>query len=243
MRNENNWKPSKFIKYKDTFRATKDVTKVGIGYRLIGDLQSLNYDKLIKKYASGKLIDLGCGNVALYEMYKSNVNSIICSDWSNNLHGLFHVDFLMDLNKCFPIKDGLFNTIILTDVLEHVSNPDVTWKEVNRILSPKGKVIVGVPFFHPLHEEPYDFYRYTEFRLKMFCEKNNLKVLELFPYGGSLEVFFDFLSKHFSKSVLLSKFNYIFATLLIKSFIGKKIFKLTSSKYPLGYCLVAEKIK
>jgi SAM-dependent methyltransferase len=174
-------------------------------------------------------------------MYKPYVNEIICTDWLNSLHNISFVDFVIDLNEPFPVKKNLFDTILLTDVLEHVKNPDNVWKEMSRILKPGGKIILTVPFFHLLHEEPYDYFRYTEFRLKLYCKENELSIVELYPYGGSLEIFFDFMAKHFSFSKVLSKINYWTGKFLINSFLGKKIYSLTSSKYPLGYCLIAQK--
>lgn len=241
MQNEKLWKPTKFVKSKNSFRITNDTSVTGIGYRLIGHIQAKFYSELIRKHAKGKLLDLGCGNVPLYEMYKPLVDNVICADWPNSLHKQLFIDFQINLNQQFPIKNNIFDTILLTDVLEHLTNPDNVFRESLRVLKPNGKLILTVPFFHPLHEEPYDYFRYTEYRLRLYCEENNLKVIELIPYGGSLEIFFDFTAKHLSKFKVLSFLFYIFGKLFIRSFIGKKIYKITSSKYPLGYCLVAEK--
>lgn len=241
MQNIHLWKPSKFIEYKGSFRTNKDQTKAGIGSRLIGDIQAKNYSKLIKKHAHGILLDLGCGEVPLFKMYKPYVDEIYCTDWPNSNHDLVFLDFKLNLNKPFPISDSTFDTIILTDVLEHISKPELIWYEIARILKIGGKVIIGVPFFHYLHEEPFDYFRYTEFRLRMYCEENNLKVIELYPYGASLEIFFDLISKHIANIKLISYLNYLVGRFLINSPIGKKIYLRTSSKFPLGYCLVVQK--
>lgn len=241
MQNEDKWQPSKFVKTKNNFRTTRDTSKVGIGNRIICDIQAINYYDLIQEHAAGILLDLGCGDAALYEMYKPFVEKIICTDWPKTLHYASYIDFQINLNNNFPIKDDLFDTILITDVLEHIANPDNLWKEMTRILKPGGKIILSVPFFHLLHEEPYDYFRYTEFRLKMYCEENNLTILKIYSYGGSLEIFFDFIAKHISKLKYLSIFHNLLGNTLINSFIGKKIYSLTSVKYPLGYCLVAKK--
>jgi hypothetical protein len=56
------------------------------------------------------------------------------------------------------------------------------------VLRHDGKAIIGVPFFYWLHEQPFDFYRYTEFELHKMCEASGLEVLSLTPYGGVLEI-------------------------------------------------------
>jgi len=241
MRNQELWKPSKFLKSYKSFKVTNDSKTVGIAYRFIGDLQAKNYFNLIKNHACGDLLDLGCGNVPLYQMYKPLAKSIICADWSNSYHNSLYIDIQIDLNKKLPLKDNLFDTIILTDVLEHIFKPDILWKEMTRVLKPGGKIIIGVPFFHLLHEEPFDYFRYTEFRLKLFCEENGLQIIDLFPYGASFEILVDFIAKHISFSSILSQMNYSIGKIISNSFIGKKIFSSTSTKYPLGYCLVVQK--
>jgi len=241
MQNKANWIPTKFIESGKTFKVTNDKKSVGVAYRFIGDIQARNYHKLIVEHARGLLLDLGCGYVPLYQMYRSKIIDNICADWPNTYHKNAFLDFQIDLNKSLPIKNDIFDTILLTDVLEHIAHPQILWKEMTRILKPDGKIIIGVPFFHLLHEEPYDYFRYTEFRLKLFCEENNLKVVTLFPYGASFEIMVDFIAKHISFSSLLSNLNLFFGRVISKSLLGKKIYSFTSSKYPLGYCLVAQK--
>lgn len=241
MKNIDKWNPTKFVFSNGKFESTKDTSKVGNSYRFIADIQAKHYSELIKKYASGRLLDLGCGEAALYEMYKPYVTEIFCADWPNSTHDISFLDIHLDLNYKLPLKENSFDTIILTDVLEHIKYPDILWKEMQSILKHNGKVIITVPFIHLLHEEPNDYYRYTEFKLRSFCEDNCFKILTLYPYGGALEVFIDITSKLFSKSKLISFLYYRLSTYLSKSVIGKKVYSLTSTKYPLGYCMVIEK--
>ena len=61
------------------------------------------------------------------------------------------------------IPSNSIDCIILTEVLEHLYEPQKVLKELNRILKPHGKLIGTVPFAQFEHEEPYDYYRYTYF--------------------------------------------------------------------------------
>ena len=45
-----------------------------------------------------------------------------------------------------PYKDDTFNLIIMSEVLEHLSNPARALDEVQRILNPNGKLIITVPY-------------------------------------------------------------------------------------------------
>ena len=241
MRNSHLWKPSKFIEHKNLFCSTADTNITGISYRYIGDIQAKEYNKLIREHSHGRLLDLGCGSLPLYAMYRDFINVSISADWSITPKNKLFLDIKIDLNKRLPIIDNIFDTIILTDVLEHIANPNILIQEITRILKPGGKIIIGVPFFHLLHEEPFDYFRYTEFRLKLFSKENDLKIIELYPYGGSLEIIMDFIAKHLSFSKVLSKLHYLMGSTLLNTKISKKIYSLTSKKYPLGYCMVLQK--
>ena len=39
-----------------------------------------------------------------------------------------------------------------------------------------GQLLVSVPFIYPLHDEPTDFWRFTEHALKIFSEYKILKI-------------------------------------------------------------------
>jgi SAM-dependent methyltransferase len=55
--------------------------------------------------------------------------------------------------------------------MEHLPEPDLFLGECHRILEPGGRMCLTVPFMWHVHEEPYDYYRYTEFGLKYLLEK------------------------------------------------------------------------
>jgi SAM-dependent methyltransferase len=108
------------------------------------------------------LLDLGCGKVPFYARYREYVSETVCVDWSNSLHGNGHVDAECDLTQELPFADASFDTILLSDVLEHIPAPERLWREMARLLKPGGELLSSVPFFYWLHEEPYDYYRYTK---------------------------------------------------------------------------------
>ncbi len=203
------------------------------------------YNKALKKYATGKLLDLGCGRVPLYLAYKDYITENICVDWENTLHKNKYLDYECDLTKPLPFKNGEFNTIILSDVLEHIPNPDHLWAEMTRILAKNGKLILNVPFCYVIHERPHDYYRYTEFALKKFVADAKLALVEFQAIGGSPEVLADFLAKHGQFIPLIGKPFAICIQSVVSAFvktkIGKKLSRKTSEAFPLGYFLVAKK--
>lgn len=241
MKNKETWKPGKFVLTKYGLRASRDRQEVGIGSRFIGDIQAAVYERLIRTHARGILLDLGCGSVPLYELYRDYVTENICVDWAGTFHKSEHLDYEFDLNREIPLPDSRFDTILATDVLEHIADPGRFWQEAARLLKPGGKVLLGVPFLYQIHEAPYDFARYTEYRLTQFCEENRLTVVSLEPYGGSLEVVCDIIAKHLTFSIILSAVHLIVSKAVTGCFIGRMVFRKTARRFPLGYALVAEK--
>jgi SAM-dependent methyltransferase len=245
MKNRNKWQPSKYYYRKGKLKASRDRNEVGIGSRLITDLVAEYYDKYLQQYAKGNLLDLGCGKVPLYLAYRDYVADNICVDWENTLHKNDYLDYECDITKALPFENEEFDTIILSDVLEHIFQPEHVWKEMSRILLRNGKILMNVPFFYCLHERPYDYCRYTEFALRRFVECSGLKLVQLDPIGGSPEVIADILVKHIqfipwigeSIAIIIQYLTMVF----IKTTLGKKISKKTSQVFPLGYFLVAEK--
>jgi SAM-dependent methyltransferase len=248
MQNKHLWKPSKFVVTAKGCRASKDSKQVARGSRFAVDILATAYEGAIKLHASGVLLDLGCGNVPLYEIYQSHVSDNICVDWEGTRHKSPFLDHSFDLNHGIPLPSETFDTILATDVLEHVSNPELLWREMARVLKPGGKIILGVPFFYWLHEEPHDYQRFTKYKLQMFCEQNGLTVVSLESCGGAPEIIFDIISKNIpivvrnkTVSKILSACHFFAGNVFVQSNIGRKLSRASAQKFPLFYSLVAQK--
>lgn len=244
MKNCDKWQPSKFILKSGRLIASRDINEVGIASRLNGNLIAEFYYKNLKIHAKGKLLDLGCGKVPLYHVYKEYITENVCVDWENTLHKNEYLDFECDLTKKLPFEDREFDTIILSDVLEHIPNPSNLWKEMARILAVDGKIIMNVPFYFWIHEAPHDYYRYTEFALKRFVEDSNLKLVKFESRGGAPEIVAMIFAKHLSWIPLIGIPLAIVAQYITEIFVqtqlGKKISEKTSQACPLGYYLIAQ---
>ena len=248
MRNKEQWSPGKYVIRNGRLRATRDTSKLKTASRLVTDLVAARYDKAIQTYARGDLIDLGCGNVPLFIAYKDRVSSITCVDWPATRHKIDHLDHELDLTESLPFPDNSYNTIILSDVLEHIPEPGKLWSEMYRILAPKGVAIINVPFLYWVHEAPHDYYRYTEYALERFANDAKFNVISLEPIGGLPEVLADFIAKkprvipligHLLRkptSILIQKITWVFIHSL-----GKSMSRKTSNRFPLGYFMIVEK--
>lgn len=196
-------------------------------------------------HASGRLLDLGCGKAPLYGVYKTLATEVTCVDWGNSLHQTTHLDQEADLTQPIDLPDQAFDTIILSDVLEHIPVPLDLCREVARLLAPGGKLIMNVPFYYPLHETPYDFYRYTEFALRRFMDDSGMSVIHLEPIGGAVEIVSDIVSKSIMKLPIggfrAARALQALAWWFARTRLGARLSKKTSTQFPLGYFMVAER--
>jgi SAM-dependent methyltransferase len=183
--------------------------------------------------------------VPFYQAYQPYIDENMCVDWSSSAHGNRYSDSLCDLNADLPFADAEFDTVLLASVLEHVARPDTAWREAARVLRPGGHIMVSVPFLYWVHEMPHDYYRYTEFALRRFCNENHLEVAEFRIVGGAPEVLVDVSAKmlaSFSKlgrlaSAAVQRIGLFSIRLWPLSALSRR----TSHLFPLSYVLVARK--
>ena len=61
-----------------------------------------------------------------------------------------------------PFRQNVFDGIICSELLEHVSSPPAVLRDIHRVLRPEGLLLICVPFLNRIHGDPYDFGRYTD---------------------------------------------------------------------------------
>jgi SAM-dependent methyltransferase len=193
------------------------------------------------RFASGRLLDLGCGSVPLYGIYRSHVKEVTCVDWGEGLH----LDLQCDLSQPLSFGDQVFDTVVLSDVLEHIPNPDQLWSEIYRVLAPGGHLIMNVPFFYWLHAQPHDYYRYTEFALTRFAIENGFEIVELRALGGLGEVIADISAKLWSKVPIVGDSVAVAIQSMVRRLsrtrVGTRAAVVSAKNFPFAYFLVAQR--
>lgn len=238
LKSESSWKPSKYVSTSSGLRGSRDRRELNVGSRLVADRIAAAYESAIRRYARGALLDLGCGKAPLYGVYRPLVSMVTCADREQSLHGSDFVDVPCDLESALPFADRTFDTVLATDVLEHVPDPFLFWREVSRVTAPGGHVILGVPFLYWLHEMPHDHYRFTSFSLERFCLENGFEVRLIEAYGGSVAVVLDIIGKHMRPDFLSAAYQAIAGVILRGA---SRLDRRTQQRFPLGYTLVAQR--
>ena len=142
------------------------------------------------QYIKGENLGLGAGN-AKYRHIKPNTSKYVTFDMIAGPN----IDVVGDiLNLSF--SDNSFDTVVSTQVLEHVRKPWVMAKEIGRVLRLGGIVIASAPFLVPYHADPHDYFRYTKEGMSALFTENGFEIVECNSYGGLFSVAYEMI--HFT---------------------------------------------
>jgi len=126
-----------------------------------------------------------------------------------------------------PIKNNSVNVVICTQTLEHVNEPAILLKEIFRVMRPGAQLYLTAPLGWPIHQPPYDFFRFTYYGLEHILRKSGFNIESIQPQGGYFlylasclqhmhRLLFPF-GRPFFKRLLLSPLQFLvalFATIL-----------------------------
>jgi SAM-dependent methyltransferase len=87
-----------------------------------------------------------------------------------------------------------FDVILCLNVLEHVFDFREAVRRIHQGLRPGGVAIIVVPVFYPLHDEPNDFWRFTEHALRRLLA--DFRSLDIHRRGLRQYPFFYYLEAH-----------------------------------------------
>jgi SAM-dependent methyltransferase len=142
----------------------------------------------LSKYASGTLVDIGCGEKPYARMTQGLVTKHVGVDHPDTEHARGNIDVFATAYET-TLPDASADTVLCTVVLEHLERPQDAVREMYRILKPGGCVILSAPFFWHLHEEPRDFFRYTRCGLEYLFNDAAFQIVELKALSGFIVTF------------------------------------------------------
>lgn len=150
---------------------------------------------------TGKLMDFGCG-MKPYKPLCINATGYTGVDYEGGGHS--HENEQIDVyydGKTLPFENNTFDSIITSEVFEHIFNLEDILKELNRVLKPGGKILITTPFVWDEHEIPNDFGRYTSFGMKALLERNGFNVVEINKSTNFIETIFQLWPLYWSINI------------------------------------------
>jgi SAM-dependent methyltransferase len=165
-----------------------------------------------------------------------------------------YTTYVCDLRN-IPVEDRRFDFIVFNQVMEHLPQPDRVLKELFRILKPGGRMIYTAPLFYEEHQQPYDFYRYTQFAVRFLFDAAGFKIERLDwmdGYYATVGYQLNTMSRYLPKAplaiapgalgVLLSPFMFLLkAQFALLSILFHKLemrHKITTRGYPKNYIAI-----
>ena len=83
-----------------------------------------------------------------------------------------------------PLRNGVSDAVLSSQVIEHLPNPDLAFAETARILKNGELLFISFPFIYPLHVAPHDYYRYSEHGFEALCRRHGFEIVEEHRLGG-----------------------------------------------------------
>ncbi|MFZ4405135.1 MAG: methyltransferase domain-containing protein [Pseudobdellovibrionaceae bacterium] len=147
-------------------------------------------------------------------------------------------DIVANMEVMSFASDSSIDAIFCFEVLEHVENINIAIAEAWRILKPGAYFYGSTPFSFPLHDEPYDFARYSKYGLvKLF---NKFEIVTLQETSNYLETISLSLIRLIILPGLATKLvGFFFFPLAL--FLRLSSFLVKTDVLPTGYIFVFRK--
>lgn len=136
-------------------------------------------EQWLKANARGLVLDIGCAS-RWAEQALPPACTYVGVDFPSTGADMYAARPTVFANaEQLPFGDETADTVLLSEVLEHVRNPQSALREVRRVLKPGGRTLITLPFLYPIHDAPYDFQRYTSFGLQREVAAAGMRVVRL----------------------------------------------------------------
>ena len=186
--------------------------------------------------------DLNCINIGsggpIEELLKKKVKNYYSIDIDENrrpneIKNICSNNFKIDFNP---------NLICIFETLEHCENPIKAVENIHNTLNKGNICLASVPFNFHIHDEPNDFFRFTEYGCKLIFK--NFSEVKVLRRNGWLEsIFVNFIRLEKENNILSKIIGKLFIIINILTYpiivVIQKI--IPSKKLTTGYFIIATK--
>lgn len=165
--------------YKFIERLSKKRSRQGLYEFLMAEYKTIKSDSKVLTVGSG-----GEVNRILLEISEHNSFGVISLD----IDPARKPDIVGDIcSHNFGFEQ--FDVVVICEVLEHIQSPHIALEKIYDILKNGGKLILSTPFILPMHDKPYDYFRFTKYGLKLLLSQfKEIKIKERNSYFEAIDV-------------------------------------------------------
>jgi SAM-dependent methyltransferase len=182
---------------------------------------------------SGEVLDLASGGKASYYRYLPQNIKSIRTDYQAGKD----IDLVIDLSRPLLLADNRYQNILLFNAINHLEDTPSLFKEINRVLTPGGRLYLSSLFIANEMPQPHDFNRLTQEGIKSQLSAAGFSNIEIYRLGERATAAAHILAPFFPFGCL-RLFVYPIA-LLLDRLIPKSI--RINYPCPIGYFVIAQK--
>jgi SAM-dependent methyltransferase len=200
------------------------------------------------------------GGVSLFAPFfkKKNFTSVDCITENLLKRGWYNKKFLTN-NKLIKIKskyqfhyknlklkNSSADYVIIPNLLHHIDDPITLFKQVKKILKPKGSIFIFEPLVRELHQIPEDYSRFTPYGLNNTLKKLNFKNGSVAFSGGPFTCILYYLDQAIQfiplnkRKNFLKKFNFDQRFLIQMDKVFKKNLIRKNSSAPVSFSIMSQ---
>jgi SAM-dependent methyltransferase len=144
------------------------------------------YREQLAKTPHATLLDFGTGRAQFFDLF-TGAETFVAADFIPYPC----VNVVCDLTARLPLADDAFDAIVASNVFEHLPNTAEVLLECHRVLKPGASLLATIPFLIGVHQEPYDFHRYTPFMLKRLLHDAGFVDIGIQPLAKPADLYRD----------------------------------------------------
>ena len=170
------------------------------------------------KLAHGVLLDIGCGTKPYEQSFRPYIERYIGLEYSPESGYRGNSADLCGDAAALPLADASVDTILCTEVLEHVPDPERTIAEFARVLRPGGAIISTAPFVFPIHDA-HDYFRYSPDGIAVIMKRHGLTVEKVEALSGTAVTIALMFNLYWFGAIMWTKWLYPFGLVLRPLFL------------------------
>ena len=152
-------------------------------------------DKALEEAISvmhGRVLDIGGRKTNKRGAFRPPLDKVSAWEYVNSSSDA-GPDYCCDAGS-IPLADGSIDTVVMTEVLEYLEEPEKVLAEIYRLLAADDTLIMSIPFLHPVHGDwQFDRQRWTALKLEEVCSSLGFKDIDIKPMGSFWSVLHDIL--------------------------------------------------